>query len=126
VDLGTSGNNVIVDGMRNGKYNDQNLLHLDMAVGRWLVLDDEAPLLTGLAGVLELHYTNSMQDADTVPILGGVLTGPSNRFDVLNLSAGINTVLGNRTNLRVAAVVPLRSEDRFFDSEFQLQLNRWY
>lgn len=127
VDLGTGGNNVVVNGVRDGsKFNDQNLLHLDMSVGRWLVLDDEAPLVTGLAGILELHYTNSMQDADSVLIDDFTLTGPSNRFDVLNLSAGINTILGSRTNLRVAAVVPLRTEDRFFDSEFQLQLNRWY
>ena len=51
-----------------------------------------------------------------------------NRFDVLNLTAGLQAQLNTLTFVRVACVVPLgaRDDQRFFDTELQLQINRRY
>jgi len=58
----------------------------------------------------------------------GTITNPFNRIDVLNLTAGLQAELGNTTDLRVAAVMPLSENDdeRFFDTELQVQVNRRY
>jgi hypothetical protein len=127
VDLATGGNRVLVNGSSEGRFNDQNLLYLDMSVGRWLFMDEEASWLTGVAGMLELHYVTSIQDSDILDIPSRLimLQNFNNRFDVFNLTAGINCLIGSMTNLRIAAVAPL-DQERFFDSEFQIQLNRWY
>jgi hypothetical protein len=91
-----------------------------------------------------LHYTTTLQDADTVAVAPlpqpglpptNSITNRFNRFDILNLSAGLHTQIGDRSNLRVAAVVPLRlnnqnengvniATDRFFDAEVIVQFNR--
>jgi hypothetical protein len=101
-------------------------------VGRWLLKDEEDLLIHSVATLVELHYVNTMQDSDRIAIetIGARtidISSPVNRFDLLNLSAGLNMIIGPLTNLRVAAVVPLRgADDRLFDSEFQVQVNRWY
>ncbi len=128
VDLGSGGNPVLLNNTSLGKFNDQNLLYLDFSLGHWLIKDQDDLLINSIATIVELHYVHTMQDADLVEVFGSpVLTGPVNRFDLLNLTAGLNLFIGPLTNLRVGAVVPLRGEnDRLFDSEFQLQVNRWY
>ncbi|GIW89802.1 MAG: hypothetical protein KatS3mg109_0234 [Pirellulaceae bacterium] len=132
VDLGSSGNPVIINQGEQGRFNDQNLLYLDFSLGHWLLKDEEDLLIHSVATLVELHYVHTMQDADRVLIESGLpgaveLFGPVNRFDLLNLAAGLNLIIGPVTNLRIAAVAPLRgADDRLFDSEFQVQLNRWY
>jgi hypothetical protein len=143
VDFATNGNSVrFVDDVQGlssygGEYTEQNLLFLDGSAGYWLYQDPCARYVTGLAGIVELHYATTLQDADTA---GGLLfsgetvqlSSQFNRVDVLNLTAGLHAQLGPCTTLRVAAVVPLRGEDvpdlgvedRLFDSEIQVSFNR--
>jgi hypothetical protein len=48
-------------------------------------------------------------------------------FDILNLTAGLHVQIGDRSNLRIAAVVPLLDEpDQLFDSEIQFSFNRYF
>ncbi len=125
---------------RLGKYTEQNLLYLDASGGVWLYRDAEATRFTGLAGIVELHYTSTIQDTDVVPArqLNGLsdleIRNVSNRSDILNVTAGLHAELGECSNVRVAVVVPVRRNndlvfgptDRFFDSELQVQFNRRY
>lgn len=136
LDLAASGNTV---GFRDrtqgdrftsvGEFNEQNLLYLDASLGNWLIRDPQAPVLTGLAVFGELHYTGTLQDSDRVAGTfqgrGFDLNNRLNRFNIVNGTAGLQIELGNTTSLRTAGVFPLtEAPNRFFDSEFQVQLNR--
>jgi hypothetical protein len=135
IDIATDGNSVNLlppggTGARSlGKFNEQNLAFLDLGLGYWLFRNPYAERLTGLAVVSELHYTTSLQDSDVLALnlAGGNITIASrgNRFDVLNGTIGVQVLMFDLSSLRVAGVFPLRDEDqRFFDSEVQVQFNR--
>jgi hypothetical protein len=134
LDFAANGNDVVVGGINNGPYTEQNQLHADLSAGRWLYRNEYARYGTGVAALVELHYTTTIQDTDTVPFLtggsfnsGGTITNTINRFDVLNLTAGLHFQLTDFSNLRVAAVAPLRTDpDRQFDSEIQVSFNRYF
>ena len=110
-----------------GVLTEQTLLHVDVSFGKWFFRKNNSHL-SGLAGLLELHYTTTLQDSD-------LLTGPAfpgffrfensaNRVDVLNMTAGLHAQFGPDWELRVAGSFPLRSgDDRLFNSEFQVQIN---
>ena len=131
IDFAASGNDVVSSQGALGVYTEQNILHLDTTIGRWFAQNLGYRHLSGIAGVLELHYASSIQDSDSVPVSGGSLLGeinvPDNRFDLLNLTSGLHFQLTPLSNLRVGAVVPLRaSPDRVFDSEIQASFNRYF
>jgi hypothetical protein len=113
-----------------GLYNEQNLLFVDIGTGYWLFRDETNDGFTSLAAILELHYTSSLQDTDEIQddAAGRAFTYSNsfNRFDVLNLTAGFQAQYNVLTSIRVACVVPLGAadDDRFFDSELQVQINR--
>jgi hypothetical protein len=112
-----------------GKLTEQNLGFLDVGVGYWLFRDPDAPRMTGLAAIAEIHYTSTLQDADQ--LLGFVdgapipIGNPANRFDVVNGTVGVQMLLFDTSSLRVGGVFPIGNEDRrLFDSEIQVQFNR--
>jgi hypothetical protein len=108
-----------------GRIYDQTLLQLDWQAGYWLVRDpDDSAFLTGLAPFVELHYNTPINDATIVKSGSFVIGSSTNRFDELNISAGVNTVLRNRVNLLAGVVAPLGSGDgKFFDVQFGLRMN---
>jgi hypothetical protein len=136
VDIATGGNRVDVGrlgapAMTIGRFTEQNLLFADLGTGYWLYRDPNSQnRLTSLAALLELHYTSSLQDADSIVAAAGGrpfnYTNNFNRFDILNITTGVQAQLFNATSLRVAGVFPLGSapDRRFFDSELQVQVNR--
>lgn len=105
---------------------DQTLLYLDASAGYWWYQSTDDSGLTGLASVLELHYTTTLNDADTAFLNGAFIGNFENRYDVLNLTAGIHSEWSGNTAIRVAAVVPLDRDERFFDSETQVSVIRRY
>jgi len=112
-----------------GPYNDQTLLEVDVAAGTWLHQDPHSRV-SGLAALVELHYTTALQNADVVSAdidgAGTILTfgGSANRFNILNLAFGLDAEVG-LTNFRIGAIFPLTdSTNRMFDSEIQAQINR--
>jgi hypothetical protein len=112
-----------------GILNEQTLLYLDLSLGCWLYRNTCAPYLTGVASVVELHYTSTLQDTDIVAATAaGIaidLRNSADRQDVLNLTVGLHAEVARHTLLRVGGVVPLRrGDDRFFDAEIQVQLER--
>ncbi len=120
-DTPTNANSAQTSDGASGSVTDQTLMYADASFGYWLFRDDEAELLQGLAGVLELHYTTSLTRADNVD-LGIVHFGAnSGRVDVINLTVGLQANVARSTSIRAAFVTPLRDgKNRFFDSEISL------
>ncbi len=134
LDVAANGNRVEVGPLGDpsfpaGTFTEQNLLFLDIAAGCWLYRDPDAYRLTGLAAVAELHYTTSLQESDSLAIGADpsfvLLRSPASDFGILNLTAGLQALLFDASSLRVACAFPLGGENqRFFDSELQVQFNR--
>ena len=143
VDVPTSGNDVRVVGdiiNIDGRLNEQTLLYADISLGKWLYRNPSNSYrsgrrgITGIASLLELHYTGSLNDADTLLTNGN--PSPENRLDVLNLTTGLQVEFSERWRINTSGVVPLRKrefeangdrrEDRFFDGELSLHINRFF
>jgi hypothetical protein len=124
---------------------EQALMHVDLGTGYWLVRDPNADWVTGLAPMLELHYTTTLNSADlitlprdsaAIPITSPPFFRPEafptvgNRrghVDILDLTAGATLFVANRATLATAVSVPLRTGDnRTFDWEFHVQLNYYF
>ena len=105
---------------------DQTLLYLDASAGYWWYQSTDDSGLTGLASVVELHYTTTLNDADSANLDGGFIGNLDNRYDVLNLTAGVHSEWSGNTAIRFAVVVPLDRDERFFDSEMQVSIIRRY
>ncbi len=90
-----------------GRLNEQTLLHWDVSAGAWLYSNPCAPILTGLASVVEFHYTTALQDADilreSLGPLGFQFGNTLNRYDTVQCTVGLHMRLGERTTLRAAA-----------------------
>ena len=126
-DFAANGNEIRTDDARI-VLNEQNLFQIDASVGRWIYRCPGSSTLTGIAGILELHYTTTIQDADNRGSFSGEFESieqPGNRLDLLQLTSAIHVGLGRCTSLRVGGVFPLRDDyDELFDAELAVQLNR--
>lgn len=118
-----------------GRLDDQFLLHLNVGTGYWFFRSSQRACLTGLAGLLELHCTTTLENTDTVtfgpmpPVAvfdrSVVLSNRRINYCLLNLTTGLHLELDPDTLLRLAVAVPLLPDDnRFFDAEPMLQLTR--
>ena len=68
----------------------------------------------------EFHYATSLEDADTFspPSFGITYGNPNNRFDVVNVTAGLHAEFNNKTSIRISGVFPLdEGNNRLFDAE---------
>lgn len=131
VDVPLNGNRVVLDTTPLGKVNEQTLMYLDVAIGYWLYQNPQANWLTGLAGILEFHYTTTLQNADVFTGTVGARTlgvgNVWNRMDVVNLTMGLHAQFGEGASLGVGGVVPLDDRpDRVFDAEVQVFFNYRY
>jgi hypothetical protein len=129
VDVATLGNGVQFDNVGLGRYNDQTLMYLDLQFGYWLYRNENASFLTGLAGVMEFHYTGTLQDTDVVSGDNGVdfvtIGNMYNRVDSTNMTIGLWGKIGELSTLGVAGAVPLcNNHNRQFDGEIQIFFNR--
>ncbi|MCM2372364.1 hypothetical protein [Aporhodopirellula aestuarii] len=124
-DFALGGNSVLdsVAPANNGVFQDQHLFYASLSAGCWLLRDDSSNAhINGLAAMTELHYTTAFNEGDNVATTNGNLRGPGS-VDQVNTTAGI-VINKGQTNIRIAGSVPLDWEDRFYDSEFQVQINR--
>jgi len=108
---------------------EQTLLYVDYSFGKQLYNAGRSAQgscdIRRVLGLAELHYTTTLEDSD-VALLGmnNQVTSRGNRLDVVNLTFGLHTEFTNGTQLRLATVAPITDgDDRFFDFEFQAQLN---
>ena len=110
-----------------GILDEQNLLYVDVGAGFWLYRNPCAYGLTGLAAIVEFHYTTTLQDTDFVrdSLAYVQFDNPANRMDIPNLTVGLHSEIFGCNLVRVAGVIPLKNgDDRLFDSEIQVQLER--
>lgn len=125
-DLGTAG-------LRDrGAFRDQTLLFADWQIGYWCYQDHgHHGYINGLAPVIELHYTRTLESPDTLP---GVLENPFGTIDLLNLTAGVIIDVRRRSLITIYGAAPLLREEAelvsvartstvspVFDSEFGVQ-----
>ncbi|MEM6979943.1 MAG: hypothetical protein AAF539_09770 [Planctomycetota bacterium] len=115
-----------------GEFNDSTLMHVDISYARSLyrrrsVACDSRGCdcsLSQILGVAELHYTTTLQDADLVTSNGFTYTNLKNRFNVLNVTAGMHVALSNNIVISPAMSVPLRDDlDAQYDYEAIVQVN---
>lgn len=116
-----------------GEFDEQTLLFADASVGYWLYRDSTAHILSGLAPILELHYTTTLEDSDVVQGAAGplnsmfVVRNTAGRLDALNLTLGLHGRISEDVTVRAGGVFPLRDDDdRLFDAEFQTSVNLFY
>lgn len=130
-DIDARGNSVVDNqrGVRMGVIQDQTLLFLDGSFGYWIFRDLSGDrLLTGIAPMIEFHYTTTLTDTDTVALNRmDSITNPYNRIDVLNLTGAIRCEFGGRSYLTFSGVSPVRTgADKPFDAEFAVQYTRFF
>ncbi|MEQ8787424.1 MAG: hypothetical protein RIC55_14060 [Pirellulaceae bacterium] len=99
---------------------DPNLLFVDLTCGVWLWENPEAPILSGVAGQVELHSATSGASHFAAGAAGSdvfVFGGPGARIDNLNITGGLRFMLFGNMTLGVSGVAPLNG--RLFDAEVQ-------
>ena len=116
-------------------FTEQDLLYTTLNGGLWFYWNPSETWLQGIASILELNYTHSLDDpsaSNTVTNAGVNSTLFAGDISVLNLSTALHFQFGNSSELRVAVVVPIRPDDvntyaktdRFFDAEVAVQFNK--
>jgi hypothetical protein len=124
--------------VQTGELDQQTLLRANAGFGYWLSYGGDG-MLRGLAGLFEIHYTSALDNANpfVVPVttlIGtgedipiNVAAGPrSNDIDIVNLTAGLVADLGS-CQVTNGFIVPVTDdEERQFDFEYSLMLNRRY
>lgn len=109
-----------------GILQDTTLMFVDFGVG-YQLYQNPCCNISGISAVTELHYATTLQDADFANGNGFMIRDFSNRFDVVNLTLGLNIFGRNGGSIRPAVVIPLRTgDDKQFDYEAQLQANLAY
>jgi len=119
-----------------GKFTDQTLFHLDVGSGVWLIRRPDAPVLTGVAAINEIHYTDTFQKSDSIaaarptffpPGATVVLRNPANWMNVVNFTTGLHFEMFGGSTFRIAGASPLtQRDDRFFDGELLVQFGQRY
>jgi len=134
VDIPLNGNAIEIITLSNsrvyGQFDERELLFLSLSAAHWLYQDPDAAYLTGLAALLELHYTTSLDDGGQVTLGASTdsydLRDPNGVYENLNMATGLQAQIG-MTDLRAAVVLPLLDgTNRPFDAEFLFQVNRRY
>lgn len=118
-----------------GELEQQVLMRANVGFGRWWRYRDGNRYFHSLATMFEVHYTTALDDAQLVGpfrVASNVPTGftqttvgnLANRFDVVNLTAGVPMIVG-RTTFTNAFTLPIRGElNRAFDFEYSLLIDR--
>ena len=124
-----------------GVLQDPTTLYVDSQAGVWLYRNlrtKRASELSGVAGIVELHFNQTLQGTDALDLSGGVggqgsISGAPLVFGtagsdlgVANLTSGLTTEFGEQSRLTCAYVVPLTRTDRQFDSELQVQFAYYF
>ena len=115
-----------------GVMQDATTLFADFSSGYWFYRNEAVTRpsqVSGIAGILELHYNQTLQGSDHVNTTVGGNTfqfgQPGANFSVLNLTAGSTVELGKKSTLTAAYVMPI-TEDRQFSSEFQVLFSYYF
>ena len=135
VDVPTNGHEVfaqdilIPTDVGRARFREQVLMHFDLAGGFWLCKTPSRRRPTGVAALVEFHYTTALEDTEVVN-LSAVPADPlffrdGNRVDIPNLTLGLHAALNQDLAVRFGGAFPLeRAPDRLFAAEFMLSVIR--
>jgi hypothetical protein len=138
VSFDTNGEQVHIQDFRtaetgDGRLQEPTLIFADLAAGWWFYRNEHVfrpTQVSGVAGILELHMTQTLQDTDSMQrIVGGnnySFGDPNGSLGVANLTAGATIELGKQSTVTRAYVTPLTDRDRQFDGELQLTVNYFF
>ena len=126
VDIAANGNPVSANPFGNsltvvGDFYDQTLIFADASIGRWLYRNPDQRF-SGLAAVVEAHYTGGLNAPSTVAANGFSIGYGTAAYNVLDLTVGAHAVVGHST-VTLGFATPV-TEDRAFDGEIRLFVNR--
>jgi len=114
-----------------GRLESQTALYLDVQSGYWLYRNPCSWGITGLAFLVESHWTTTTTDADSLSYVSPLQTATlrfgsrANRVDMANVTFGVHAEIGRTTTCRVGAVFPIKDDDdRAFDSEVVVQVEQ--
>jgi hypothetical protein len=131
VDVDANGNPVIgnmgASGLENiGDWNDQTYLTGSAAIGRYIYQNySRNANLQAISLISEFHYTATVNDADIIRNGPFQLGNPGQDLSLLNGVFGANFRFQNYS-LTTGYSVPLTSDDRIFDGEARVFLNRFF
>lgn len=109
-----------------GTWQDQHLITASGAAGSWLYQNNYGPgLLRRVGWSAELHYTATLNGADSVSAGNYVVGNSEEDLSLLNGILGGHVTLGQAT-FTTGYAVPLTSSDRVFDGELRFFVNRLY
>lgn len=129
LDVDAGGNRVEADltgeGLESiGRYNDQTLLSVDLAVGSWVYENCSCNATVDRVGwSAELHYTAAVNDADAIERDAFFVGDPEDDLSVLNGTFGAHARVRQAT-FTAAYTVPFNGDERVFDGEFRFFVNR--
>jgi len=129
-DFDTQGNNVQANVTGNGLqdigvYNDQTLISASGSLGKFFYRDNSrSARVRAMAWTTELHYTSSVTNADFIQA-GAFQVGSAqgSSLNVLNGTVGAHAKL-QKSTVTAGYTVPINSNERLFDGEFRLFINR--
>ena len=109
-----------------GKYRDQHLLALSASMGKWVYRNNRrCSRVNGVILTSELHFTQTLNNADSVRSGNFVVGDPNANLSLLNGTIGGHVQMG-KTTVTTGYTLPLTSDDRVFDGEFRVFVNRKY
>lgn len=128
------------------RYFDQALGEIDLNAGYYVIREPKAEWITGLAPIVELHYTATLNKSHPVilpsdsnltslpgntPIPGiesnPMVGSPVKYRNILDMTVGTTFEFGNRATLSTAVALPLLGgANRTFDWEVLVQLNFYF
>jgi hypothetical protein len=122
IDAAANGNDVYFNGQKAGVLQEQNYIYVDSSLSRWMNRDFKKG--TGWALTGEVHYNGTLGTADSFSSNGFVAGTPGFQANIVNLTFGSTYVYG-KTTFTTAYGTPI-TQDRGFDGEFRLLVNRFF
>lgn len=137
-------------GLATGEVQPQTIMRLNLGFGYELYANRQADWIQKLTGIFEVHYTGTLSDANLnqVPLnlfLNGVQVPPddpifddptfddlnnitignrANQIHIVNLTAGVSANVGNLVVTHGFTAPITDSQNRGFDFEYNLQIQR--
>lgn len=111
-----------------GRLQDANFVYVDWSGGYWMVDNRRLPCkpLQGLVTQVELHYSRSLNDADSVTQAGLTAGSAFQTISILNATVGM-TALFEKSSFTVGYGVPLTNDsDTQFNGELRASFNYFF
>jgi hypothetical protein len=141
VDVPTSGNRVTgnfagLPEAEFGSLTNQVYCNVSVCAGYWLYQGRNDRWITGVAPLIETHYSQTLSRANSITATDGNAGAGGNtstfdlgnrdyQFQLLNMTVGANVQIGPATTMLLGYSTPLGGgSDRQFNGEFRLFLNR--